>query len=247
VHIIIVVVLDHPLILILVLRINHISDFKYIELRRFQELADHFEKDSHKLVTQHALSTTMLFSNVLQPPILSLFSSTGSNPMQLWDLVLDSNSAVPTGSSCIQLIHDSTSSSSLITPPSVLGSHSQEEEGIMTTESRMMDRGYELDQTVLHIQSPNLSKTFIQCPPRLLVPEREVGEGTLTTTMPSFSSSLFGLGLKYPCIHLHVRNMGKEWSFEVGIMDTEGRLGVLRLSTFQVLLSCLLIVLLLPS
>lgn len=167
--------------------------------------------------------------------------------MQLWDLVLDSNSAVPTGSSCIQLIHDSTSSSSLITPPSILGSHSQEEEGTMTTESRMMDRGYELDQTVLHIQSPNLSKTFIQCPPRLLVPEREVGEGTLTTTMPSFSSSSFGLGLKYPCIHLHVRNLGKEWSFEVGIMDTEGRLGVLRLSTFQVLLSCLLIVLLLPS
>lgn len=241
-HIIIVVVLDHPLILILVLRINHISDFKYIELRRFQELADHFEKDSHKLVTQHTLSTTMLFLNVLQPPILSLFSSTGSNPMQLWDLVLDSKSAVPTGSSCIQLIHDSTSSSSLITPPSILGSHSQEEEGIMITESRMMDRGYELDQTVLHIQSPNLSRTFIQCPPGLLVPEREVGEGVLTTTMPSF-----GLGLKYPCIHLHVRNLGKEWSFEVGIMDTEGRLGVLRLSTFQVLFSFLLIILLLPS
>ena len=165
--------------------------------------------------------------------------------MQLWDLVLDSNSAVPTGSSCIQLIHDSTSSSSLITPPSILGSHSQEE-GIMTTESRVMDRGYELDQTVLHIQSPNLSKTFIQCPPRLLVPEREAGEGILTTTMPSFSSSSFGLGLKYPCIHLHVRNLGKEWSFEVGIMDTEGRLGVLRLSTFQVLFSFLLIVLLFP-
>jgi len=152
--------------------------------------------------------------------------------MQLWDLILDSDSTVPTGSSCIQLIHDSTSSSSLITPPSILGSHSQEE-GIMTTESRMMDRGYELDQTVLHIQSPNLSKTFIQCPPRLLVPEKEVGEEILTTTMPSFSS--FGLGLKYPCIHLHVRNLGKEWSFEVGIVDTEGRLGVLRLSTFQVL------------
>lgn len=161
--------------------------------------------------------------------------------MQLWDLVLDSKSAVPTGSSCIQLIHDSTSSS-LITPPSILGSHSQEEEGIMITESRMMDRGYELDQTVLHIQSPNLSRTFIQCPPGLLVPEREVGEGVLTTTMPSF-----GLGLKYPCIHLHVRNLGKEWSFEVGIMDTEGRLGVLRLSTFQVLFSFLLIILLLPS
>jgi len=149
----------------------------------------------------------MLFSNVLHPPVLSLFSSTGSHPMQLWDPVLDAD-AVPPASSCVQLIHDSASSPSLITPPSL---HSQR---------RMMDRGHELHQTVLHIQSPNLSKTFIQCPPRLLVPGKEAS---------------FALGLKYPCIHLHVRNLGKEWSFEVGIVDAEGRLGVLRLSTFQVL------------
>jgi len=59
-----------------------------------------------------------------------------------------------------------------------------------------MDREHELNQTVLHIQSPNLSKNFIQCPPGLLVPEKEVAERNLTRTMASSSS----LGLGHPWI-----------------------------------------------
>ena len=85
--------------------------------------------------------------------------------------------------------------------------------------NRIMDREYEPDQTVLHIQSPNLSKTFIQCPLGLLVPEKEVAERNLTRTMASSSS----LGLGHPWIHWHVRNLGKERSFSrLGLWIGEG-------------------------
>ena len=74
------------------------------------------------------------------------------------------------------------------------------------------DSGLSLAQTVLHIQSPTLRTTYIRCPPNL-------------------SSHL---GLKHPWIHLQVRDMGREWSFEMGLVDRSGRVGVVRLSTFQV-------------
>jgi hypothetical protein len=35
-------------------------------------------------------------------------------------------------------------------------------------------------------------------------------------------------------MHLQVRNLGREWAFEVGIVDHAGRVGIVRLSTFQV-------------
>lgn len=42
------------------------------------------------------------------------------------------------------------------------------------------------------------------------------------------------LGIEHPWIHLQVRNLHREWSFEVGIVDRSGREGVVRCSTFQV-------------
>ncbi|KAF5357122.1 hypothetical protein D9756_006477 [Leucocoprinus leucothites] len=182
-----------------------------------------------------------MFSNILQPPSISLFSSTGSDPFQLWSLTLDTTA--PSGTSVIQLLHDSAhggskspyadNSSALIEPPALvelggalahlrtIETDSKEAEDTVTG----TDRGYELDQTVLHIQSPKLPKTYIQCPPNLS-PSSSLPERSSTPT-PS-------LGLKYPWMHLQVRNLGREWSFEVGIVDTAGRTGVLRMSTFQV-------------
>ena len=74
-------------------------------------------------------------------------------------------------------------------------------------------KGYTLSQTVLHLQSPTLRTTSVQCPP--------TAEGVL--------------GLKHPWIHVQVRNMAREWSFEVGVVDRAGREGVIRCSTFQVI------------
>jgi len=42
------------------------------------------------------------------------------------------------------------------------------------------------------------------------------------------------LGLKHPWIHIQVLNMGRPWSFELGLVDQAGKEGVVRSSTFQV-------------
>lgn len=43
------------------------------------------------------------------------------------------------------------------------------------------------------------------------------------------------LGMEHPWLHMQIRNMGREWSFEVGVVDQGGKEGVVRCSTFQVL------------
>lgn len=77
--------------------------------------------------------------------------------------------------------------------------------------------GAALDQTVLHIQSPTLPTTFIRCPRH-----------------GDYSEDL---GIRNPWLHIQVRNMGREWSLEIGLVDQSGRPGVVRCSTFQVCLS----------
>jgi hypothetical protein len=42
------------------------------------------------------------------------------------------------------------------------------------------------------------------------------------------------LGLKHPWVHIQVLNMGRPWSFELGLVDQAGKEGVVRSSTFQV-------------
>lgn len=150
-----------------------------------------------------------MFSAALQPSTVSLFSSTGSDPLALFSVHKDDSLPVD---SFIGLLHDRLSQppppapAVLITPQ-----HSQYQED----DSELY--GYCLDQTVLHIQSPTITTTYIQSPPVL-----------------NYSSSFNGLGIKHPWVHLQVRNLSKEWAFEVGIVDLSARVGIIRLSTFQV-------------
>jgi hypothetical protein len=88
--------------------------------------------------------------------------------------------------------------------------------------------GYSLNQTVLQIQSPTLRTTYIQCPPvDSLYPDNSSSSGARDKSN--------NLGIKHPWMHVQVRDMGREWSFEVGLVDQSGRMGIVRLSTFQVL------------
>ena len=135
-----------------------------------------------------------MFSSV-QPSIVSLFSSTGSEPLALFSSHLDSS--LP-ADSFIHFVHDHTSQPSPPPPAAMI--------------SDLSGTGYTLDQTVLHIQSPTLPTTFIRCPPQR-------------------SSHL---GMKQPWLHMQVRNMGREWAFEIGLVDHAGCLGIVRYSTFQV-------------
>lgn len=139
-----------------------------------------------------------MFSAAIQPGIVSLFSSTGSDPLQLFSTHCDSSLH---SDAFVGLLNDRTSHSK---PRSPEISISDDEAGFL------------LDQTVLHMQSPALPKTFIQCPSQ---PGKE-------------------LGLKHAWIHIQARSLGIcDWSFEVGIADQLERKGIVRFSTFQVCLS----------
>jgi hypothetical protein len=80
--------------------------------------------------------------------------------------------------------------------------------------------GYTLTQTVLHLQSPSLATTYLRCPPHSEGRAHMGREGDLD--------------LKHPWVHIQVRNMGRPWSFELGLVDGTGKEGVVRCSTFQV-------------
>ncbi|KAI6129540.1 hypothetical protein EV401DRAFT_2133293 [Pisolithus croceorrhizus] len=141
-----------------------------------------------------------MFSGSVQPSIVCLFSSTGSQPLSLFSVQVDT--ALPSDS-FVHLLNDSTSlpappGASLISLPKTY--RDEDAEACV---------GKQLRQTVLHIQSPSLRTTFIQCPASF-----------------SFRTDDEGLGFK-------VRNLGREWSFEVGITDRTGKHGVIRCSTFQ--------------
>jgi len=117
--------------------------------------------------------------------------------------------------SCIHLLHDQRSQPRPAAPVVLISPPSQAEE----TE---LDPDYALNQTVLQIQSPTLQTTYIQCPPVGGPPHQGARDKSAD------------LGIKRPWMHIQVRNMGKEWSFELGLVDQFDRMGILRLSTFQV-------------
>lgn len=150
-----------------------------------------------------------MFSGSVQPSIVSLFSSTGSQPLSLFSVGVDST--LPSDS-FVQLLNDATSlpappaPASLTSLPRTSGGDNADEPCT----------GKHIRQTVLHIQSPTLRTTFVQCPPSL---------------SPRVSDK--GLGLKHTWLQIQVRNLGREWSFEVGVADKAGRQGVIRCSTFQ--------------
>jgi len=140
-----------------------------------------------------------MFLRSFQPSIVSLFSSTGSDPFTgLW--MVEKDDALPEDS-FIHLLNDETS---LPAPQKDKSLVSDDDANSSTQMTR-------LDQTVLHLQSPTLPTTFIRC--------------------PSVGSDLH---LKHPWLHIQVKRLGREWSFEVGIVDHAGREGTVRCSTFKV-------------
>lgn len=157
-----------------------------------------------------------MFSTAIQPSIVSLFSSTGTDPLALFSTQTDGS--LPSDS-YIHLLHDRLSH-----PPPSPPAVAVVPPPICAIRADDPDRsGYSLGQTVLHIQSPTLQSTYIQCPPDV--------KGRPPVMARDKSSDL---GMKHPWLYLQVRNMGREWAFEVGLVDRSGRMGVLRLSTFQV-------------
>jgi hypothetical protein len=157
-----------------------------------------------------------MFAASMQPSLVSLFSSTGSDPLILFTVHKDAS--LPSDS-VVHLLNDSSLSPPPASPEIIISAPCFEENS----------SGYSLDQSVLHIQSPTLPTTFVHCPP--------INESFRSSVGASGSRAARGndLGMKHPWIHMQVRNLGREWSFEVGLVDQSGRHGVVRCSTFQVL------------
>jgi hypothetical protein len=168
---------------------------------------------NHSVASFQPAVTRMLGSSI-QPGTVSLFSSTGSRPLELFSIHTDSS--LPSDS-VNHLLHDSTSHPPPPAPAAIISLASSDDENMPAETS------YSLDQTVLHIQSPTLKSTYICSPPQH--PRR-----------PQFitSSPRHDLGMRHAWLHIQMRNLGREWSFEFGLVDQSGRLGLVRCSTFQV-------------
>lgn len=151
-----------------------------------------------------------MFSSSVQPAIVSLFSSTGSVPLSLFASRTDGS--LPSDS-FVCLLNDSTSQPAPEPPRALITPSIEDEDN---------SPNYTLDQTVLHIQSPTLQTTYIRCPPQR------------RASVTSRGNAGGHLGLKHPWVHLQVRNLGREWALEVGVVDLSGREGVVRCATFQV-------------
>ncbi|KAH6917836.1 hypothetical protein BKA70DRAFT_1393698 [Coprinopsis sp. MPI-PUGE-AT-0042] len=158
-----------------------------------------------------------MFHSAVQSPIMSLFSSTGSEPLGLWSKRIDGASP---DLSFIHLLHDESSKPGPAAGCSLVPSNPSE------------SHGYLLDQTVLHIQSPYIRKAYIECPPAA---PGITGRSAAEDLHPSrqLESNSIDLGIRHPYIHLQVRNLERDWSFEIGIKDQAGRNGIIRFSTFQ--------------
>ncbi|PPQ96134.1 hypothetical protein CVT26_004769 [Gymnopilus dilepis] len=159
-----------------------------------------------------------MFSSSVQPSILSLFSSTSSDPLSLFTSSTDND--LPSDS-FIHLLHDRLSTPLPENPRNLLHLPAIRDEGEGSDSLESRNLGTELEQTVLHIQSPTIRTTYIQSP--------AIGSSSSGSDSPSFE-----LGIRHPWMHIQVRNLGRDWSFEVGISDQKRRIGVIRLSTFQV-------------
>ncbi|KAJ7778087.1 hypothetical protein B0H16DRAFT_1671963 [Mycena metata] len=146
-----------------------------------------------------------MFSATVQAELVSLFSSTSSDPLSLFGTSCDST--LPSDS-FVHLLVDKSSLPSPSTPALLILPPSTEHD---VDEIEPSSSGLSLGQRVLQIQSPTLRTTYIRCPP----------------------NDPTHLGLKHPWIHLQVRDMGRDWSFEIGLVDRSGRVGIVRLSTFQ--------------
>ncbi|KAK0458831.1 uncharacterized protein EV420DRAFT_1679006 [Desarmillaria tabescens] len=116
-----------------------------------------------------------IFGSTVQPATISLFSSTGSQPLYLFESAQDD--ALPEDS-FLHFLKDSSSEPApesprkLISPPSI--------------ESDVCDEnGYSLCQTVLHIQSPTIRTTYIK------------SKGNLGLNHPWFSLQVRSLGREW--------------------------------------------------
>ncbi len=161
-----------------------------------------------------------LLSNTIQPELLTLLNSTSAPPLSpLFRTQI--NRDLPTDSFICCLSdssqppthppHKPIATSKLLSPsPLAFVPRHSEKGGIV--------------HQVVHIQSPNIQSTFIQAGGRASSFDRK-GKG----------KAMEPLGVDLDWLGMQVRRLGgREFAFEIGLVDAKGREGVVRFSTFAV-------------
>ncbi|GAA5977795.1 hypothetical protein JCM11641_006075 [Rhodosporidiobolus odoratus] len=166
----------------------------------------------------------MLLDKVLQPSILSLFSSTSSHPTLLAHLTVPPSAP----ESFISLLQDSDNSRETILAWG--GASSADLEVRVTSlEAQQGHRGQvgageeqnrparkHLRGQVLHVQAPDCRTTSIRW-----------------GSWKENSWKETGLGTELPVLHLQVKDLGQMWYVDVGVLDDAGEITVLRASNWQ--------------
>ncbi|OCF44640.1 hypothetical protein I317_01527 [Kwoniella heveanensis CBS 569] len=153
-----------------------------------------------------------LLSGSIQPPLLTLLSSTST----------------PSLSPLFTSVVDPSSSDALITSlPDTESATSTESSSSSRKVPHAQPKGC-VSHHVMHIQSPDPRKTYIQAGNSVIEHGRwlDKGKGRDDVQLP--------LGVELPWLGMQVKRLGRrDMSFEVGVVDSRGREGVIRFSSFK--------------
>ncbi|KAK6909406.1 hypothetical protein I203_103424 [Kwoniella mangroviensis CBS 8507] len=149
-----------------------------------------------------------LLSGSIQPPLLSLLSSTSA----------------PSLSPLFRAVTDESKDSYIV---SLSDSSPAQAPGSSRSVPHTQPKGCILHD-VVHIQSSNPRQTYIQAGCSLSEYRKRLEKGKAR------DDGGLPLGIELPCMGLQVKRLGRRhMSFEVGIVDNRGREGSVRLSSFK--------------
>jgi hypothetical protein len=162
------------------------------------------------------LTGSVALADALQPPLMTLLSSSSHPSISpLWTTHTDSS--LPSDSFITTL------------PDTSYGSEAEASSSSRVYVSKHPTRG-EIVGSVIHIQSPTVGTTYLQCGESLTEYRRRVDKGKARA-----GEGPMPLGIELGWVGLQVRRLGRrEFAFEIGLVDTKGREGVVRCSSFKV-------------
>ncbi|GFZ48736.1 hypothetical protein JCM24511_06485 [Saitozyma sp. JCM 24511] len=156
-----------------------------------------------------------VLAGAVQPPLMTLLSSSSHPSISpLWTTHTD----------------PSLPSDSFITtlPDTSYGSEAEASSSSRAYVPKHPSRG-EIVGSVIHVQSPTVGTTYLQCGESLTEYRRRVDKGKARA-----GEGPMPLGIELGWVGLQVRRLGRrEFAFEIGLVDTKGREGIVRCSSFK--------------
>ncbi|GAA5877103.1 hypothetical protein JCM3774_002842 [Rhodotorula dairenensis] len=160
----------------------------------------------------------MLLDRLSLPPVVSLFSSTSSDPL----LLATATAAANTPESFISLLEDATDQKETLVAWQPSGPHDLATRVASLAKQRQPPGGdqgstlKDLRDQVLHLQAPDCRTTSVRWGSLHKGKWREDG-----------------LGVELPVMHLQLKDLGQTFFVDVAVVDVQGEMLVVRASTWQ--------------